>query len=127
MPAPRVDGSALTRILLISLFASVAVVLVCLAASINTWPQQSAAAESFPPPGQLFEIAGADMHLDCRGSGSPTIIIESGLMSGSASWLLVHDDLAQVTRVCAYDRPGMDWSEPTGGTVAGRAGGQSPA
>lgn len=33
-------------------------------------------------------------------------------MSGSTSWTQVHKPLSRVTRVCAYDRPGLDWSEP---------------
>ncbi len=53
------------------------------------------------------------MHLDCRGSGSPTVIFESGLdTSGSLSWSLVHDEIAKTTRACAYDRAGMMWSDP---------------
>ncbi|MEZ5599375.1 MAG: alpha/beta hydrolase [Pseudomonadales bacterium] len=48
------------------------------------------------------------------------LLLEAGLTSGSASWALVHDQLASATRVCAYDRPGMDWSED--GDVDRRAG-----
>ena len=67
---------------------------------------------AYPAPGEIYQVGGIDLHLDCRGQGTPTIILEAGLMSGSSSWMLVHDELAAVTRTCAYDRPGMDWSEP---------------
>ena len=50
------------------------------------------------------------MHLDCRGEGEPAVVLEAGLMSGSSTWLFVHDRLAAITRTCAYDRPRMDWS-----------------
>jgi pimeloyl-ACP methyl ester carboxylesterase len=68
--------------------------------------------ERFPAPGEFYQVDGLALHLDCRGSGSPTVLFESGLTSGSLSWSLVHDDIAAQTRVCAYDRPGIDWSDP---------------
>lgn len=71
----------------------------------------------FPAPGEYYEIDGLTMHMDCRGTGSPTVLFESGLTTASLSWSLVHDEIARETRVCAYDRPGLDWSEPIGRTV----------
>ncbi len=68
--------------------------------------------EEYPAPGKMYEIDGLSIHLDCRGTGSPTVILEAGLASGSLSWTLVHDALADRTRTCAYDRPGIDWSDP---------------
>lgn len=79
---------------------------------IYQWQLERSEQAQFPPPGELLEVDNLTMHLDCRGQGSPTVIMESGLMSGSSSWGLVHDELATRTRICAYDRPGMDWSEP---------------
>jgi pimeloyl-ACP methyl ester carboxylesterase len=70
--------------------------------------------EAYPAPGKFYEVGGLNLHLDCRGEGSPTVILEAGLTSGSFSWALVHDQIAAKTRVCAYDRPGMDWSDPIG-------------
>lgn len=71
----------------------------------------------FPAPGKLFTIDGLQLHLDCRGTGEPTVVLEAGLTSGSSSWGLVHDQLAEQTQVCAYDRAGMDWSEPADGIL----------
>lgn len=31
-----------------------------------------------PPPGKLYTVNGAHMHLYCSGSGSPTVLLESG-------------------------------------------------
>lgn len=76
------------------------------------WLATRADAQDFPAPGRLYDIDGLWLHLDCRGSGSPVVILEAGLTSGSLSWDLVQDRLAALTRVCAYDRPGLDWSEP---------------
>ena len=67
---------------------------------------------AYPAPGKIYKVNGIGLHLDCRCQGTPTVILEAGLTSGSFSWALVHDEIAAITRTCAYDRPGMDWSEP---------------
>ena len=54
--------------------------------------------------------------LDCRGSGSPTVVLESGLDNlGSLSWALVHDSVATTSRTCAYSRAGIMWSDAAKG------------
>lgn len=69
------------------------------------------AAQNFPPPGKLVDIGGRHIQLDCRGSGSPTVVFQSGLdMAGSLSWSAVHDEIAKTTRACAYSRAGIMWS-----------------
>lgn len=71
------------------------------------------AASDYPPPGKLVDVGGRKMHIDCRGSGSPTVVLEAGLSTGgSVDWTLVHDRIAAVTRTCSYDRAGVMWSEP---------------
>lgn len=64
--------------------------------------------------GKLVDIGGRKIQIDCRGKGSPTVVMESGLDAlGSLSWATVHDEIAQTTRVCAYSRAGILWSDPT--------------
>src|SRR5215210_2360598 len=71
------------------------------------------AARDYPAPGRLVDIGGRRLQIDCRGSGSPTVVLESGLDNlGSLSWVAVHDSLARTTRVCAYSRAGVLWSDP---------------
>lgn len=71
------------------------------------------AAANYPPRGKLVDIGGRKMHIDCRGTGSPTVVFESGLgTGGTLDWTLVHDQIAQTTRACAYDRAGIMWSDP---------------
>jgi len=66
----------------------------------------------FPPPGRLVDIGGRRLHLDCRGTGSPIVVLEAGLdMNGSLSWAPVHDSIALTTRACAYSRAGIMWSD----------------
>ena len=63
-------------------------------------------------PGRLIEVGGHKLHLDCRGSGGPTVVLEPGLGETSvmmAGW--VAPAVAETTRVCVYDRAGRGWSE----------------
>lgn len=71
------------------------------------------AKRDFPAPGRLLEVDGRLSHIYCTGRGSPIILLESGLDDrGSWSWAGIRDQLSQVSRVCAYDRAGIMWSEP---------------
>jgi pimeloyl-ACP methyl ester carboxylesterase len=63
----------------------------------------------------LVDIGGGrKMYLECRGSGSPTVVLVSGLDAAADVWisyqanqsLAVFNAVARFTRVCAYDRPG---------------------
>jgi pimeloyl-ACP methyl ester carboxylesterase len=70
---------------------------------------------SYPPPGQMVDIGGYRLHLYCLGEnrpGSPTVILEQGLGGTTAAWARVQPQVAQSTRVCAYDRAGIGWSDP---------------
>ncbi len=71
-----------------------------------------------PPPylatGTTVTVNGIATYIDCRGSGSPTVILESGLGTGAAGWGLVPNRLAATVRVCAWDRPGIGNSAPMG-------------
>lgn len=62
------------------------------------------------PPGRLVDIGETTLHLDCRGTGSPTVLLEAGATGFAATWGWVQPELARTTRVCAYDRAGMGWS-----------------
>jgi thioesterase domain-containing protein len=63
-------------------------------------------------PGRLVDVGGHSLHLNCRGSGSPTVILEPGAggMSSDLAWIT--PAVARDTRVCTYDRAGRGWSEP---------------
>jgi pimeloyl-ACP methyl ester carboxylesterase len=67
---------------------------------------------TYPPPGQLIDIGGYRLHISCIGQGSPTVILESGLQATSSLWGWAQPNVAGTTRVCAYDRAGVGWSEP---------------
>jgi pimeloyl-ACP methyl ester carboxylesterase len=63
------------------------------------------------------DIGGRSLYLECRGSGSPTVILENGYRGSARYWTedyiqpgapraMVLPGVASFTRVCAYDRPG---------------------
>jgi len=72
---------------------------------------KSKLARENPPPGELIDVGGFDKHIYCVGKGSPTVILEAGLDDFSIFWSQVQPEVAKVTRVCAYDRAGLGWSE----------------
>lgn len=70
---------------------------------------------TFPLPGKLVDVGGYRLHIHCTGQAladNPTVILLDGLPSMSAIWANVQSDVAQITRVCAYDRAGGGWSDP---------------
>jgi pimeloyl-ACP methyl ester carboxylesterase len=69
-------------------------------------------ANAYPMPGQLIDVGGHRLHLNCTGSGGPTVVLEPGAgeMSSNLGWIT--PAVARKTRVCAYDRAGRGWSEP---------------
>ena len=64
-----------------------------------------------PAPGTTYDVGGHRLHLDCRGQGSPTVVLFNGLGEISASWARIADQVGATTRVCAYDRAGQGWSD----------------
>ena len=64
----------------------------------------------------LVDIGGGrQMYMECSGTGSPTVVLESGLRDAADVWSMssagegaptVFPEVADFTRVCAYDRPG---------------------
>jgi pimeloyl-ACP methyl ester carboxylesterase len=69
--------------------------------------------------GRIVEVGGRAVYLDCRGAGGPTVLLESGFGQGAAGWGEVLDGVAVLTRVCAWDRPGIGRSDGRGLHAAG--------
>jgi pimeloyl-ACP methyl ester carboxylesterase len=65
--------------------------------------------------GRLMSVGGGrSIYLDCRGSGAPTVILETGLGGGADGWGSLFERIAGLTRVCAWDRPGIGRSPSRG-------------
>ncbi|UUU43741.1 alpha/beta fold hydrolase [Streptomyces sp. NBC_00162] len=75
--------------------------------------------------GQVDVGGGRRLYLSCKGSGGPTVILESGIHDSSDTWNItdtrppvpdspaVFPGVARFARVCAYDRPGtIRYSDP---------------
>lgn len=68
-------------------------------------------ARRFAAPGEWIDVGGHRLHAVCRGEGSPLVLLESGIAASSLSWSVVQPAIATFTRVCAYDRAGLAWSD----------------
>jgi len=69
---------------------------------------------SYLASGSTIGVSGVRTYLDCRGAGSPTVILDAGLGTGASGWGFVPEWVAARTRVCAWDRPGIGASDPIG-------------
>ena len=68
--------------------------------------------------GRTVDVGGGRrLYLECAGTGSPTVVLVSGLRGSAEEWNTteskatppappVFGEIAKTTRVCAYDRPG---------------------
>jgi len=65
----------------------------------------------------MFDVGnGRQLHLECIGEGSPTIVIEVGNDDTiGGSWGGVFGPMASVSRVCAYNRANLGRSDPAPG------------
>jgi pimeloyl-ACP methyl ester carboxylesterase len=68
----------------------------------------------YAKPQQLVELRdGRRIHLFCLGKGSPTVVLTAGLGDWAAAWSKVQAPIALKTRVCAWDRAGFGFSDPS--------------
>jgi pimeloyl-ACP methyl ester carboxylesterase len=68
-------------------------------------------ARKYPMRGQMVDIGGYRLNINCTGTGSPTVILESGLGEQAQSWVAVQRGVEGFTRVCSYDRAGYGRSD----------------
>jgi pimeloyl-ACP methyl ester carboxylesterase len=69
--------------------------------------------------GRMVNVGGHRLYLACRGTGSPTVVLENGLGEHTPSWAWIVKNVAADTRVCVYDRAGQGWSESAAGPQDG--------
>ena len=75
---------------------------------------EAQAVREHPAPGKLVAVEdGRRIHIDCRGTGSPTVVFQSGGdLMGALGWQPVMQQVSQKSRACAYSRAGILWSDP---------------
>jgi pimeloyl-ACP methyl ester carboxylesterase len=65
-------------------------------------------------PGRMVTIGrGCKMYLLEKGSGSPTVLFESGIAATNLNWFQVQENVARFTATASYDRIGLGWSSPS--------------
>jgi len=104
-------GLLLARARRLIIIAAVIVVFLVLAGATYQGAATALERRQFPHPGRLVDVGGHQLHLYCIGQGTPTVVLEAPATGMSAAWGWVQPDVAQITRVCAYDRSGLGWSE----------------
>lgn len=73
--------------------------------------------DDVPPPGQMVDVGGYELHINCIGSNIatgqelPTVIFESGSGVSSPNYHWIQAGVAQTTKICVYDRAGLGWSD----------------
>ncbi len=92
-------------------------VVICLAASGFLYENISESRDRRfnPMPGQLIDIGGYRLHINCTGHGTPTVILDSGLGDSYISWRKVQPQISEFARVCSYDRAGLGYSNSSPG------------
>lgn len=95
------------------IIALVVVIILVLAALIREGVLEKRDSLKYEVPGRMVSVHGESMHIYCTGTGSPTVLLESGLGDSSAAWVDIQPLIASHTRVCSYDRPGYGWSAAT--------------
>lgn len=61
--------------------------------------------------GQLVDIGGRRLYLQCSGSGAPTVVLQAGAGGDSTAWKTIQPAIAGKAKVCAYDRAGRGRSD----------------
>ena len=61
--------------------------------------------------GELIDVGGRRLYIECIGSGRPTVLLEAGFGGSSQDWADVLPELGRTTRTCAYDRAGLGASD----------------
>ncbi len=62
--------------------------------------------------GRMIDAGGHRLNMYCVGSGSPTVVFDSGLEDWSPAWVTIQPEIAKTTRACTYDRAGNGLSDP---------------
>jgi pimeloyl-ACP methyl ester carboxylesterase len=61
--------------------------------------------------GELVDVGGYYLRIECQGSGKPLVIMEEGLGQDRTTWRDVAPAVGKFTRVCIYDRAGRGGSD----------------
>lgn len=69
--------------------------------------------ERLPRIGQTVDIGGRLLVIHCLGSGSPSVVLDTGGSAPGYSNMPLQKLISQETRTCWFDRAGLGWSDPS--------------
>ena len=99
---PRGRGAVLAM-RLVSVAISALILAACAGTSDDT-PDPPARA------GDLYQVDGETVHLQCQGAGSPTVVFLGGMGFTATTWDELRASLGAEVRTCAWDYPGVGHS-----------------
>ena len=107
------QGCLSYKFLFLFIVAAAASCIVQAESSDIKFPPSPQGASEFTYPHKLIDVGnGRRINIDCRGTGSVTVVFDSGLSDWSSIWALIQPTVAAHTRACTYDRAGMGYSDP---------------
>jgi CubicO group peptidase (beta-lactamase class C family) len=74
--------------------------------------RESIDATAYPAPGQLIDVGRHRLHLNCTGTGSPTVVLEPGHGEVSSAMGWIAPAVSQDTRVCVSTARVTDGATP---------------
>jgi pimeloyl-ACP methyl ester carboxylesterase len=118
--AVRIHRDLRSRAARLMLYAVIALSVVAGVGGAYETFRESSDTATYSMPGQLVDVGGHRLHLNCTGSGSPTVVLEPGAGDMSSAFGWIAPAVARDTRVCTYDRAGRGWSDPANTPQDGR-------
>ena len=67
--------------------------------------------QKLPLPGELIDVNGRKVHVQRRGTGSPTVVFEAGVIGTSLQFDKVQPAISLITHTLSYDRAGLGYSD----------------
>jgi pimeloyl-ACP methyl ester carboxylesterase len=92
-------------------FAAVLIAIVLITGATYEQAERARDRDRLPQIGRSIDIGGRSLNIDCAGSGSPTVIFETGAPRPGYSWVFIQGETVKFTRACWYDRAGFGWSD----------------
>ena len=84
----------------------------CLVVAVQSVASAAPGDELYGRPCQLVSAHGTRLNFYCTGTGSPTVVFDSGWGDWAPVWTIVQPEVAKWTRACSYDRAGAGFSDP---------------
>ena len=76
------------------LWSVVALLVLAVVGAIYQAVATERAERAYPPPGEMVDVGGHSLHINCVGRGSPTVVLDGGSGEMSADWVLVQREVS---------------------------------